>query len=218
MTRAIRIAALVLLLALGAIWGTAWLARNPGEGIGQSFARLLGNAPPPSAGGVALPAGVSVGGSFSLRDHTGRDVTEADYKGKLELIFFGFTFCPDVCPTELQAVARAMDLLGPQADQVQPLFITVDPERDTPQKLAEYVSLFHPRITGLTGTPEQVAAAARTFRVYYSRVTPPGASDYLMDHSAFTYLMGRDGTLKALFRPGATPEELVTAIRANLAG
>ncbi|WP_426958755.1 SCO family protein [Muricoccus radiodurans] len=217
MTRFVRIAALALLVLLGAIWGAAWLNRNPGEGIGASLARLAGNTPPPSAGGVAMPAGVSLGGPFTLRDHTGRTVTDADYRGKLALIFFGFTFCPDVCPTELQAISQTMDLLGAQADQVQPLFITVDPERDTPAKLAEYVALFHPRITGLTGTPEQIAAAARAFRVYYAKSTPQGSSEYLMDHSAFTYLLGRDGRLRSLFRPGATPEEMAAAIRANLA-
>ncbi|HEY8612108.1 MAG TPA: SCO family protein [Roseomonas sp.] len=216
MTRALRIAAVLLILALGAMWGAAFIARQPGEGVGTAFARLLGNAPPPSAGGVALPAGVGIGGPFSLVDGDGRRVTEADLRGKLALVFFGFTFCPDVCPTELQAIGQVMDLLGPQAEQVRPVFITVDPERDTPAKMKEYVALFHPSITGLTGTPEQVSAAARAFRVYYNKVTPPGASDYLMDHSAFTYLLGRDGGLRSLFRPGATPEQIAAAIRANL--
>ncbi|WP_159347473.1 SCO family protein [Roseomonas harenae] len=216
MTRAIRIAVLVLILALGAVWGAAFLARRPGEGVGASFARLLGNAPAPSAGGVATGMGVAIGGPFTLVDQDGRTVTQDDLRGKLALVFFGFTFCPDVCPTELQAIGQAMDLLGPQAAQVRPVFITVDPARDTPAKMKEYVGLFHPSITGLTGTPEQVSAAARAWRVYYNKVTPPGSSDYLMDHSSYTYLMGRDGSLRALFRPGITPEEMVTAIRANL--
>jgi protein SCO1/2 len=216
MTRALRIAVLLLIVALGAMWGAAFVARRPGEGVGASFARLLGNAPPPSAGGVALPAGVGIGGPFTLVDGNGRRVTEADLRGKLALIFFGFTHCPDVCPTELQAVGQAMDLLGPQAEGVRPVFITVDPERDTPERMKDYVALFHPSITGLTGTPEQVAAAARAWRVYYNKVTPPGASEYLMDHSSFTYLMGRDGSLRSLFRPGVTPEEMATTIRANL--
>ena len=215
MTRALRIAAL-LLLVLGLAWGAAFVARQPGEGLAAAFARLAGSASPPSAGGVALPGGVTIGGPFSLTDGDGRAVTEADFRGKLALVFFGFTFCPDVCPTELQAVAQAMDLLGPQAGEVRPLFITVDPERDTPAKMKEYVALFHPAITGLTGTPAQVAQAARAWRVYYAKVTPPGASDYLMDHSAFTYLMGVDGALRAIFRPGVSAEELAAAIRANL--
>jgi cytochrome oxidase Cu insertion factor (SCO1/SenC/PrrC family) len=216
MTRALRIAAVLLILALGAMWGAAYLGRQPGEGLGAAFARLVGGAPPPSAGGVALPGGVSLGGPFSLVDGDGRRVTEADLRGKLALVFFGFTFCPDVCPTELQAIGQAMDQLGPQAEGVRPVFISVDPERDTPAKMKDYVALFHPSILGLTGTPEQVAAAARAFRVYYNKVTPPGSSDYLMDHSAFTYLMGRDGQLRALFRPGVTPDEMAATIRANL--
>ncbi|MBP0445609.1 SCO family protein [Roseomonas sp. SSH11] len=216
MTRAIRIAILLLILGVGAMWGAAFVARRPGEGIGASFARLMGNAPPPSAGGVALPAGTGIGGAFTLVDGDGRQVTEADLRGRLALVFFGFTHCPDVCPTELQAVGQTMDLLGPQANQVRPVFITVDPERDTPERMKDYVALFHPSITGLTGTREQVAAAARAWRVYYNKVTPPGASEYLMDHSSFTYLMGRDGSLRALFRPGVTPEEMAGTIRANL--
>ena len=216
MTRALRIAVLLLILGLGAMWGAAFVAKRPGEGLGAAFARLLGNAPAPSAGGVSLPAGVGIGGAFNLVDGNGQRVTEADLRGKLALVFFGFTHCPDVCPTELQAIGQVMDMLGPQADQVRPIFITVDPERDTPERMKDYVALFHPAITGLTGTPEQVGAAARAWRVYYNKVTPPGASDYLMDHSAFTYLMGRDGSLRSLFRPGITPEEMATAIRANL--
>ncbi|MBP0493566.1 SCO family protein [Pararoseomonas indoligenes] len=216
MTRAVRIAVLLLILGLGAVWGATFLVRKPGETLGTAFARLLGDSPAPSAGGVALPGGVSVGGPFTLVDGDGKTVTEANLRGKLALVFFGYTFCPDVCPTELQAVAQAMDLLGPQADQVRPVFVTIDPERDTPAKIKDYVALFHPSILGLTGTPAQVSAAARAWRVYYAKVTPPGASDYLMDHSAFTYLMGRDGSLRTLFRPGATPEEMATAIRAQL--
>ena len=217
MARSIRLVALLLLLLVGAAWGAAWLRAAPGEPLGQSFARLFGAVPPPSAGGIALAGGASLGGPFTLRDHTGRTVTDADYRGSLALVFFGFTFCPDVCPTELQTIATAMDLLGPQSTRVKPLFITVDPARDTPEKLAEYVALFHPAITGLTGTPEQIAAVARAYRVYYARATPPGASEYLMDHSAFTYLMGPDGALRAVFRPGAPAEEIAAAVRANLA-
>ena len=118
MTRAFRIAATLLLLVLGLAWGAAFLARQPGEGLAAAFARLAGGSSPPSAGGVALPGGVTLGGPFSLVDGDGRAVTEADFRGRLALVFFGFTFCPDVCPTELQAVAQAMDLLGPRAAEV----------------------------------------------------------------------------------------------------
>ena len=218
MTRAIRIAVLLLVAVLGGLWGAAFLTRAPGEGLGASFARLVAGAggSPPSVGGVALPGGVSIGGNFTLVDGDGRTVTQDSLRGKLALVLFCFTFCPDVCPTELQAIAQTMDLLGAQAGEVRPVFITVDPERDTAAKMKEYVEQFYPSITGLTGTPQQVAAAARAWRVYYSKVTPPGATDYLMDHSAFTYLMGRDGALRALFRPGTTPEEMAATIRQNL--
>jgi cytochrome oxidase Cu insertion factor (SCO1/SenC/PrrC family) len=158
-----------------------------------------------------------VGGPFSLTDQTGRPVTDADYRGRYLLIYFGFTFCPDVCPTELQVMSTALDQLGQQADQVQPLFITVDPERDTPPQLAEYVAPFHPRMAGLTGTPEQIAAAARAYRVYYSKV--PGKADdgyYTMDHSSFVYLMGRDGRFLEAFAHCTTPDKMAQAIRNHL--
>jgi cytochrome oxidase Cu insertion factor (SCO1/SenC/PrrC family) len=113
--------------------------------------------------------GALIGGPFSLTDQTGRPVTDADYRGRYMLIYFGFTFCPDVCPTELQVMATALDQLGRQADEVQPIFITIDPERDTPSQLAGYVSQFHPRMAGLTGTPEQIASVARAYRVYYAK-------------------------------------------------
>ena len=219
MIRALRILAVVLIVLLGAGWGAAMLARAPGEGLAESFARLFAGAPaavPPSAGGIALPPGSQVGGPFRLVDHTGREVSEADYRGKVALIFFGFTFCPDVCPTELSNMAAAMDQLGPQADRVVPIFVTVDPERDTVPRMADYVALFHPRIVGLTGSPEQVAAAARAFRVYYAKATPPGATEYVMDHSAFTYVLGPDGAVRTLLRPGASPGDIVEAVRRNL--
>jgi cytochrome oxidase Cu insertion factor (SCO1/SenC/PrrC family) len=158
-----------------------------------------------------------IGGPFSLTDQTGRPVTDADYRGRHMLIYFGFTFCPDVCPTELQVMATALDQLGRQADQVQPLFITVDPDRDTPSQLAGYVSQFHPRMAGLTGTPEQIAAAARAYRVYYSKV-PNKENDgyYTMDHSSFVYLMSPDGRFLEAFAHGTTPDKMAQGIRAHI--
>lgn len=219
MMRAFRILIAVLVLVLAGGWAFAWFQREPGESWPDSFARLVarqqGLARPmvASPNAVTLPSGARIGGDFALTDQTGRPVTEASYRGKAMLIFFGFTHCPDVCPTELSTLATAMDQLGPDAARVQPLFITVDPERDTPEKLADYVGLFHPALAGLTGTPAQIAQVAKAYRVYYAKVTPPGASDYLMDHSAFVYLLGPDGALRGMFRPGATPEELAAAAR-----
>jgi len=223
MLQAVRLAALVVLLALGTLWGAAWLGRAEGESVAESFARqaamLLGNeAAPPSAGGVQLPQGMALGGPFSLTDHTGRAVTEADFAGRFLLVYFGFTYCPDVCPTELGTVASALDLLDEAAERVTPVFITVDPERDTPAAMADYVGRFHPRMVGLTGTPEQVAAAARAYRVFYARVNRPEMSQYLVDHSSFIYLVGPDGRVRGLFRPDTAPEAIAQAVRGHLRG
>ncbi|WP_119678715.1 SCO family protein [Indioceanicola profundi] len=166
---------------------------------------------------VAVPEGVSIGGPFALTDHTGAAVTDADYQGKFRLIFFGFTFCPDICPTELQVMAQALDVLGPAAEDVKPLFVTIDPERDTPAQLAEYVSLFDDRITGLTGTPEQIADIARKYRVYYAKA-PGDAETYLMDHSTYTYLMGPDGQFLTVFPRGTDAETMAKSIRQFMQG
>ena len=110
------------------------------------------------------------------------------------LVFFGYTYCPDICPTELQVMSAALDNLGAKADAIQPIFITFDPQRDTPEVLKQYVSNFHPRLVGLTGTPEEIAAAAKAYRVFYSRLeNTSGPDTYLMDHSTITYLMDRQG-------------------------
>lgn len=161
-----------------------------------------------------------IGGPFQLTDHTGRSVTEADFRGKHLLIYFGYTYCPDVCPTELAAMAAAVDKLGPLAERVQPLFISVDPERDTVSHLSDYVGLFHPRLVGLTGTPDQVRDVARGYRVYYAKA--PGSekagNDYLMDHSSFVYLMGPDGRFIQVFPGGTTPDKMAEAITQRVKG
>jgi protein SCO1/2 len=172
---------------------------------------------PQSTTEASLPR-PAVGGPFALVDHQGRAVTDGDFRGRLMIVFFGFTYCPDVCPTALTTVARALDLLGEGAIQVAALFITVDPERDTPEQLKEYVRHFHPRLIGLTGTPEQIAAAAKAYRVYYAKARPAGApaDDYSMDHTAIVYLMGRDGKFLAHFSHGTEPEAIAQRIRAHL--
>lgn len=135
-----------------------------------------------------------VGGPFSLTDQEGRKVTDRDFLGKYMLIFFGYTYCPDVCPTELQVMSAALDNLGAKADDIQPIFISVDPQRDTPEVLKQYVANFHPRLVGLTGTPEEIAAAAKAYRVYYSKAgNGSGPDTYLMDHTTITYLMDKQG-------------------------
>ena len=221
MLKLIRIFALLLMAVLGGLWGLAWYVRAPGEAMGDAFLRQLAqfggaDMPAPSAGGVQLPQGIALGGAFSLQDHNGQRVTEGAFAGRLGLIYFGFTYCPDVCPTELGLMASALDLLGPDASRVLPVLITIDPARDTAAALADYVSRFHPALIGLTGTEEEIAIAARAFRVYYRKIQPPGASDYLMDHSSFIYLVGPDGKVRQLFRPNTPPETIAAAIRGQI--
>lgn len=138
------------------------------------------------------PASLGIGGPFSLTDHRGRRVTERDYAGRPSAVFFGFTHCPDVCPTTLSDMDRWIEALGPEADRVNWLFISVDSGRDNPRTMADYLANFDTRIVGLSGTEEEVAAAARSFRVFYRRVPVEGGS-YTMDHSASVFLLDADG-------------------------
>ncbi len=159
-----------------------------------------------------------IGGPFSLVDQQGKQVTEQDFAGRFMLIYFGYTFCPDVCPLTLATMAQAIEQLSPeQADRVAPIFITVDPERDTVKQLASYAPLFSPRLVALTGTPEQIKQAAKAYRVYFAKVAGDGSSDYLMDHSAFIYLMGPDGRYRRHFGHDASPEDIAKALREELA-
>jgi len=160
----------------------------------------------PSARERLLPAGATsvgralVGGPFALTDQNGKRVTDKDFRGRYTLVFFGFTMCPDVCPSALQVMAAALDKLGAKGQQLTPLFITVDPERDTPAQLAGYVKSFHPRLVGLTGTPADIEAVTKAYRVYVKRVADPKSSaGYTFDHSAIIYLMGPDGAYLAHF-------------------
>ena len=165
-----------------------------------------------------LPQGLTLGGPFTLVDETGSTVTERDFADGWMLIYFGFTYCPDICPTELGTMAAALDALGAAGERVVPILITIDPQRDTPAALADYVSRFHPRMRGLTGTPEQIADVARRYRVYYAKARRADAGDYLMDHSSFIYLVGPDGRVRTLFRPDTAPEAMAAAIGAQLRG
>jgi protein SCO1/2 len=221
MIRTIRIVAVLLVLLLGGVWAVAWIGRAPGESVADAFLRRVamltgGEMPAPSLGGIQLAQGVSLGGPFSLVDHTGRAVTERDFAGRALLVYFGFTYCPDVCPTELGTIAAAIDAMGPAGERVTPVLVTIDPERDTPAALADYVARFHPRMVGLTGSAEQIAQAARAYRVYYAKVRPRDSSDYLMDHSSFIYFVGPDGRVRSLFRPETSPEAIAAAVTAQL--
>lgn len=151
-----------------------------------------------------------IGGPFSLVGHTGKRVTDKDYRGRYMLVFFGYTFCPDVCPAGLQVMTEALERIGPEkAKRVQPLFISVDPERDTPEQLALYVKSFHPSLVGLTGTPDEIAAAARAYRAIYRRVKDEKSkAGYSVDHSTFFYLMDPNGEFVTHFTH-ATPVDVL---------
>lgn len=165
-----------------------------------------------SSGGRDNPLGI--GGPFTLLDGNGQTVTDKDFRGKYMLVYFGYTFCPDVCPTTLNAVADAMDKLGPAASNIQPLFITVDPKRDTPAVVKQYAAAFGPKIEGLTGTPEEIADVAKEYRVYYAEHrTGNGPNDYSMDHSSVLYFMGPNGDFIAPVRADQSGEEIAVNLK-----
>ena len=152
-----------------------------------------------------------VGGPFRLIDHTGRPRSDADFHGKLVLLYFGFTYCPDVCPTDLASIGVLVDKLGQAGESVQPLFVTLDPERDTAGRLASYVTFFHPRMIGLTGDEASIASAASAYKVYYAKV--PTEHSYTVDHSGYIYLLDRAGRYLGFFPPGTPPDQMADAIR-----
>jgi cytochrome oxidase Cu insertion factor (SCO1/SenC/PrrC family) len=166
-------------------------------------------------GAVEPPVPVAIGGDFTLVDQTGATRLAADFRGKLMLVYFGYTSCPDVCPTELQKMSEAIDLLDAKGDAVQPIFITVDPQRDTVEQMQDYAANFHPRLVALTGSAEQIAVAARAYRVFYQPVKQPDGS-YLMDHSSVVYLMARDGSYLAHFGSESDAAQIAAAIAKKL--
>jgi cytochrome oxidase Cu insertion factor (SCO1/SenC/PrrC family) len=188
------VAGLALILAAFAV--TSWWIGGADEG---GFARI------------------AIGGPFALLDQNGVLRHDSDFRGELMLVYFGYTYCPDACPTALQTMTTALDDLGGEAKSVQPIFISVDPERDTVAQMKQYAQNFHPRLVALTGSPDQVAAAANAYRVFYEKVKPPdGGNDYLVDHSSFIYLMGRDGRYLAHFGLDVTAADMAAAIKKYL--
>ena len=149
---------------------------------------------------------------FSLTTHTGQPASLRDFRGKLVVMFFGYTHCPDVCPATLGVTAKAMDLLGKKAEDIQVLFITVDPERDTPERLTEYITYFDPNFTGLTGTPEEIAQVAALYGVYYARQAAEGEG-YWLDHTASTLVIDRTGRLKLILPFGTSAEDMAADLR-----
>lgn len=168
-------------------------------------------------GNVTTTGKALIGGPFTLVDHTGKSVTEKDYEGRYKLVFFGFRNCPDICPSALQSMAAALEAIGAKALRVVPLFITLDPERDTPERLAEYVASFHPKLVGLSGTLEQVQAAAKAYRVYFKKnETGQGPGNYTLDHTSIIYLMDPKGEFVLPFAHGTTADRMAERLRAVL--
>ena len=208
--RRLLIVALAAVLAALIVAGIVLaLQPQPARPVAQS-------EPAQSSGILRLPPGAELGGAFHLVDQDGTAVSDATYAGKFMLIYFGFTFCPDVCPTELQAMATAIDDLGSPGEMVQPILISIDPERDRPEQLKQYVASFHPRLVGLTGSGEAIAAAAKAYRVYYAKGPVDADGNYVMDHTSFVYLMGPDGKLRSVFRAGAAPEVMAGEIEKQM--
>lgn len=185
------------------------------------------DAPPLADSGTA-----QIGGSFRLTDQNGKTVSDSDFRGKPMLVFFGFTHCPDICPTTLATYSAALNALGEQAKGVTPIFITVDPERDTPARLKEYLANFHPAVIGLTGTREQIEAVSKQYKAYYSVAETPKPEaqgheghgehhavpkdNYMVNHSSLVYLMNARGEYVSHFNFDAPAETLVDAVKAQL--
>ena len=171
--------------------------------------------------GLLSEAAPNIGGPFALTDQFGKLRTDADFRGQYMLVFFGFTHCPDICPIELQTISDALDQLGSEAAaKVTPIFITVDPARDTPDALRSYAANFHPRLVALTGSAEAIGAVAKSYRVYYAKATgtsaPSDPAAYIMDHSAIVYLMGPNGNYVDHFSPGVTAQAMAESLRNRL--
>jgi len=189
--------------------GVAILAYTNGFKL-DNVEKVAQKLEPEQAGGAP-----TIGGPFTLVDQAGRTVTDKDFRGQYLMIYFGYTYCPDVCPTSLTNMSDALDLLGEKGAEVTPMLITIDPARDTSEHLREYATYFHPRLHALTGSPEQIAAVAKAYRVYYSKVKQEDETedDYLMDHSSVTYVMGPDGEFRLHFSHGTDAETIASRLR-----
>ena len=193
----------LLALAVVALVGGGFLA-----------ARYYWGMPPgPAADSGARQGEPGIGGPFTLVDQDGRTVTDADFHGRWLLVYFGFTYCPDICPTSLTRNSDGIELLGEKGDKVTPVLISIDPERDTPQKMKEYVHFFHPRMVGLTGRPEQVAAVGKAYRVFYMKAPGDTPDTYVVDHSSFTYLVDPNGRFVQFFRHEASAQEVADKLK-----
>ena len=195
-----------ILLAAGAAW-FQFRQTPPVENRRADAARLMNEL---------MTGKTPVGGPFTLTDPDGRRTRLSDFQGKLVLLYFGYTFCPDVCPTDLLAIGQAIRSLGADGDEVQPMFVTLDPGRDTREVLRAYAPSFHPRFVSLSGTEDEIRRVATSYKVFYEKVTPPGVNTYLIDHSAYVFLLDREGRFITLFPPGTPHERMVVMVREQL--
>ena len=169
----------------------------------------------PGLGRTVTSGKVDVGGPYSLTDQNGKAVSSADFHGKYQLIYFGYSFCPDVCPTTLGVISQALDKMGVDQNRIVPVFITIDPDRDNPSVLKNYMAAFGPRFVGLTGTPAEIAAVEKEYRVY-AKKQPLAAGGYGMDHSSVIYLMGADGRLVTFYDELISPDQLEKDLKAKI--
>jgi protein SCO1/2 len=196
-------AALAAVLLLGVFGTVAPAAEAVTPSAGELMDALMLNRGP-------------IGGPFDLMDQNGRRRTDVQFRGKLLVLYFGYTYCPDVCPADLTAISSAVALLGPAGNDVQPIFVTVDPQRDTVEHLHNYVSSFHPRLIGLTGSEHDIRKLALAYKVYFAKVETGRGMPYAIDHSGFIYLVGRDGKYLGFFPPGTPPNRMVEIIQQHL--
>jgi len=198
------VSALVALVFLGGLWVV-----TGGQNSGDKYAQCRK---------TAVAGGAQIGGAFTLVDENGATVTDRDVIDQPSLVYFGYTFCPDVCPLDNARNAEAVEILESRGDIVKPVFISIDPQRDTPEILRDFTDNLHPRMVGLTGTPEQVKAASQTYRTYFKKQEPEEGNEqfYLVDHSTFTYLAFPDEGFIEFFKRDTTPEALADSVQCFL--
>ena len=188
-----------LLLVAALIGGVLWYESNKVPGLGR----------------VVTTGQADVGGPFQLTDQSGKRVSDKDFRGRYMLIYFGYSFCPDVCPTTLGVMAEALQKLGSDSRRVVPIFITIDPERDTPKVLEDYVKAFGPSFVGLTGSADEIKAVEKKYRVYAVK-KPLEGGNYGMDHSSVIYLMGPDGKLVSFYDEAISPDDLAKELKSKI--
>tara|TARA_Y100000590_G_scaffold469175_1_gene655357 strand:- start:48262 stop:48879 length:618 start_codon:yes stop_codon:yes gene_type:complete len=181
--------------------------------LGISLALVISKNQNPTPKTEKNVAGISIGGAYDLVDHTGAPRTNADFQGDYKLIYFGFTYCPAICPTELQKITATLKTLPSDlAEKIQPLFITIDPERDTVDVMRDYITLFHEKFIGLTGNVDQIDAIKKNYRIYAQKVQDDTMTEYTMDHSSYIYLMSPDDELISIYRTKDTAADMAADI------